>query len=66
VIVGADYMIMKNVFVRAGIRYETIGFKFKGTDPMAQTHTRDADPDQDVQGARDTYLGGAATVGYVY
>ncbi|HUS33152.1 MAG TPA: hypothetical protein VMZ53_31840 [Kofleriaceae bacterium] len=64
--IGADYMIMKNVFVRAGFRYETIGFKFKGTDPMAQTHTRDTDADQDVQGARDTYMGGAATVGYVY
>ncbi|HTL32776.1 MAG TPA: hypothetical protein VL326_06615 [Kofleriaceae bacterium] len=63
---GGDYMLMKNVFVRASFRYETIGFKFKGTDPMAQTHTRDTDPDQDVQGARDSYLGGTATVGYVY
>ena len=63
--VGADYMLLKNVFVRAAFRYQTIGFKFKG-DPMSQTNTRDTDPDQDVQGARDTYMGGAATVGYVY
>lgn len=62
---GIDYMLLKNVFVRAAFRYETIGFKFKG-DPMSQTHTRDADPDQDVTGARDSYLGGTATLGYLY
>ena len=44
---------------------ETIGFTFKN-NPMSMTNTRDSDPDQDVQGARDSYMGGAATVGYVY
>ena len=64
--VGADYMLMTNVFIRAGIRYEGIGFTFKG-DPMSMTHTRDTDAtDQDVTGAKDTYFGGAATVGYLY
>ncbi|HSD90885.1 MAG TPA: hypothetical protein VLB44_25345 [Kofleriaceae bacterium] len=63
--VGGDYMIMPSVFVRAEIRYESFGFTFKG-DPMSMTNTRDTDPDQDVQGAKDTYFGGAATVGYVY
>lgn len=64
--VGADYMLMTNVFVRAGIRYEGIGFTFKG-DPMSMTHTRDTDAtDQDVTGAKDTYFGGTATIGYLY
>lgn len=64
--VGADYMLMTNIFVRAGIRYEAIGFTFKG-DPMSMTHTRDTDAtDQDVTGAKDSYFGGVATVGYLY
>ncbi|HEY5922604.1 MAG TPA: hypothetical protein VIV11_13075 [Kofleriaceae bacterium] len=62
---GADYMVTKNIFARASIRYETIGFKFKG-DPTSQSNIRDTDPEQDVSGARDTYFGGTATVGYVY
>jgi hypothetical protein len=62
---GADYMIMKNIFARVGVRYETIGIKFKG-DPTSQSNTRDSDPDQDVSAARDTYFGGTVTVGYVY
>jgi hypothetical protein len=62
---GADYMIMPSVFVRAELRYQSFGFTFKG-DPMSMTNTRDTDPDQDVQGAKDTYFGGAATVGYLY
>ena len=63
--VGADYMLMKNVFVRAAFRYQTFGFTFKG-DPMSMANTRDSDPEQDVQGARDSYMGGVATVGYAY
>jgi hypothetical protein len=62
---GIDYMLLKNVFVRGAFRYETIGFKFKG-DPTSQTHTRDTDADQDVTGARDSYVGGTATIGYLY
>lgn len=63
---GADYMIKTNIFIRAGIRYEGIGLTFKG-DPMSMTHTRDTDAtDQDVMGAKDTYFGGAATLGYLY
>jgi len=62
---GGDYMIMKSVFVRAEIRYQSFGFTFKG-DPMSMTNTRDTDPEQDVQGAKDTYFGGAATIGYLY
>lgn len=59
-----DYMLTKNLFVRAAFDFETIGFKFKGTGMMATG--RDTDPDQDVFGARDSYIGGAVTLGYAY
>jgi hypothetical protein len=62
---GGDYMVTKNIFARVSLRYESIGFKFKG-DPTSQTNIRDTDPEQDVTGAKDTYMGGTATVGYVY
>lgn len=65
IVLGADYAITPNIFARAGIRYQKIGFTFKG-DPMSQTNTRDTDPEQDVTGASDSYFGGVATVGYVY
>ncbi len=63
---GFDYMLTKNIFARAMVRVETIGMTFKG-DPSGQTNNRDTDPTtQDVSGARDTYFGGAVTVGYLY
>jgi hypothetical protein len=62
---GADYMVTKNIFARASLRFESISFKFKG-DPTSQTNLRDADPEQDVMGAKDTYFGGMITAGYVY
>ncbi len=62
---GGDYMVTKNIFARASVRYEAISFKFKG-DPTSQSNIRDTDPEQDVTGAKDTYLGGTVTVGYVY
>ena len=62
---GADYAIKQNIFVRAAFNVETIGFSFKGTGTLS--NNRDMDPtQQDVFGARDTYLGGAVTVGYLY
>ncbi len=62
--IGGDYLLTRNIFARAAFRFETIGFKFKGTGTM--TTGRDIDPEQDVFGARDNYLGGAVTVGYLY
>ena len=63
---GGDYMLTKNIFCAAPVRFETIGFKFKG-DPTSQTqHARHRSPTQDVSGANDTYFGGTATVGYLY
>jgi hypothetical protein len=63
--VGADYLITPNIFARANVRIETIGFTFKGTG--FQTNQRDGDAmTQDVQSGRDTYFGGMATVGYIF
>ncbi len=62
--IGGDYLLTKNIFARAAFRFESIGFKFKGSGAM--TTGRDTDPEQDVFGASDKYLGGAVTVGYLY
>lgn len=62
---GADYLIRPNIFARAALRVETIGYTFKGTGE--QTNNRDNMPlTQDVAGARDSYFGGMVTVGYLY
>jgi hypothetical protein len=61
---GGDYAITKAVVLRAALKFETIGFTFKGNGAM--TTGRDGDPEQDVQGARDSYIGGAVTIGYLY
>ncbi|MBA3461954.1 MAG: hypothetical protein H0T46_18480 [Deltaproteobacteria bacterium] len=61
---GGDYLLTKNIFARASFKYETIGFKFKGTG--SQSTMRDTDMEQDVFGARDNYIGGTVTVGYLY
>jgi hypothetical protein len=62
---GVDYLITRNIFARAAFRAETIGFNFDGTGMLS--NARDGDPTtKDVVGARDTYLGGMATVGYLY
>nr|HEX4313733.1 hypothetical protein [Kofleriaceae bacterium] len=60
---GVDYMVTKNVFARAMFRAETIGLTFEGKGTLTM---RGGDTTVDVQGARDTYFGGAVTVGYVY
>ena len=62
--IGGDYLLTKNIFARAAFRFATIGFSFKGG--AMQTNMRDTDNAQDVFGARDTYLGGAVSVGYLY
>ncbi|MBA3542130.1 MAG: hypothetical protein H0T79_21120 [Deltaproteobacteria bacterium] len=62
--VSGDYLVTKNIFARAAFRFETIGFKFTGKGDKSTG--RDNDPEQDVFGARDSYIGGAVTVGYLY
>jgi hypothetical protein len=62
--IGGDYLLTKNIFARAAFKFEVISYKFKGSGAM--TTGRDTDPEQDVFGASDKYLGGAVTVGYLY
>jgi hypothetical protein len=63
--VGADYQITPNIFARAALRAETIGFSFNGG--AFQTNQRDGDAmTQDVKSGRDSYFGGIATVGYLF
>jgi hypothetical protein len=62
---GVDYLITRSIFARAAFRFETIGITFKGTGMLS--NARDGDPTTvDVPGARDNYIGGMATVGYLY
>jgi hypothetical protein len=61
---GFDYVFAKSLFARASFRFETIGMTFKGQGML--TTGRDNDAEVDVRGARDTYLGGTVTVGYLY
>jgi hypothetical protein len=64
--VGVDYGVTQNIFVRAMGLVQTFGFTFKG-DPMSKANLRDNDgTTQEVVGARDTYFGGAVTIGYAY
>jgi hypothetical protein len=60
-----DYLFGRGLFARAALRYETIGYTFKGNGLMTSTRDGVAST-QDVTGARDNYVGGLATVGYVY
>jgi hypothetical protein len=61
---GGDYALKPNLFARATFKYESISHKFDGTGMM--TTGRDLDPEPDVKGAKDTYIGVAFTVGYLY
>lgn len=60
---GGDYALTGSIFVRAGLKVESIGYKFNGKGVRTNA---DADPEQDVQGARDTYIGVVGTLGYIY
>ena len=62
--IGAEYMFSRSLFGRLSFRFTTVGFSFVGNG--AQSQNRDGEGVQDVSGARDTYLGGAATVGYLF
>ena len=63
---GAEYQLMKNVFLRAAFHLETIGLSFK-SDPNTFANLRDGDgANQDVFSARDTYYGVIFVAGYAY
>jgi hypothetical protein len=62
---AVDYRITHNVFARVAFRAETLQLTFDGTGELATM--RDDDPaTQDVSGARDSYVGGLVTAGYLY
>jgi opacity protein-like surface antigen len=62
---GFDYAITGNIFARAAFRYESIGYSFTGTGTLS--NARDGDPmTKDVSSARDSYIGGIATLGLAY
>jgi hypothetical protein len=62
---SVDYLITRNIFARAAFKFETIGMTFNGKGTM--TNARDGNPmTQDVSGARDNYIGGVVTAGYLY
>jgi hypothetical protein len=63
--VGADYLIMPNVFVRAAGRAEVFSFTFAGTGSRSKGRDGNS-PGQDVYGAHDNYLGGFLSIGYLY
>jgi hypothetical protein len=62
---AVDYVFGRGLFARAAFRYETIGYKFKGNGLMSVNRDNVAST-QDVTGARDNYMGGLASVGYLY
>jgi hypothetical protein len=59
-----EFRITKAIFIAAGGQFSTFGFKFKGG--ATQSNMRDTDPEQDVTAARDSYVGGSATLGFAY
>jgi len=61
---SGDYPLTKNIFARGSIKVERIAYKFNGTGMLSTG--RDSDPEQDVQGATDMYLGAAITLGILY
>ncbi|MGN6103795.1 MAG: hypothetical protein ACTHU0_01705 [Kofleriaceae bacterium] len=54
--VSGDYLITGSLFMRAALRAETFGYNFKGGAARSTG----------VAGARDSYLGGAITAGYLF
>lgn len=59
-----EYRPTPRFTLRGGARYMRIAFDFDGTGN--DTTMRDMDPDQDVGGALDVYLGFFATAGYLF
>jgi hypothetical protein len=61
---GIEYRILRQYSLRVGGRFQRIAHTFDGSG--AETTGRDADADQDVTGAVETYASGYATVGYLF
>lgn len=63
--VSADYLVTRNIFVRAAFHYETIRFEFLGNGELTINHDRDP-MTVDVLTGQDNYIGGFVTAGYLY
>lgn len=62
---GFDLVITRNLVLKARGQLSSLIYSFSGNG--AQTRNRDMDPaDQDVTGAEDRWLSGAATLGFAY
>jgi len=63
--VAVDYLLTRSLFARVAFRYETIVHTFDGNG--TQSNALDGDPTTtDVTSARDSYIGGFATVGALF
>ena len=60
---GAEYALSPKLTLRAGGRLTRISFDFDGSGARTD---RDGDPQPDVGGALDQYIGGYVTVGYAF
>ena len=60
---GGEYKLSSSLLVRAGFRFQRISLTFEGNGELTN---RDADAEQDVQSAKDSYLGIYATAGYLF
>jgi hypothetical protein len=62
---GLEYRLMPRLPIHVGIHYVRIAYDFDGSGALA--NNQDGDPSTpDVGGALDEYLGGYATVGYIF
>ena len=62
---GLEYRLMPRLPIHVGVHYVRIAYDFDGTGNLA--NNLDMDPSTpDVGGALDEYLGGYATVGYIF
>ncbi len=61
--VGMARVLASGVLVRAGVEYLRMAFAFDGSGALTDV---DADPEQDVGGAADTWFGGYLTAGIAF
>jgi len=61
---GVEYTVTPRIAIKGGIRYLRMAFDFDGNGDMSTN--LDGDPDQDVGGAADKYVGGYLLGGYEF
>jgi hypothetical protein len=62
---GLEYRLMPRLPIHVGIHYVRIAYDFDGTGKLANNLDGDS-TSADVGGALDEYLGGYATIGYIF